>query len=460
MAACLLGAVLLTGSLGLRSVQAAGLSRSAKLNLDRELDQMVGNTGTGVPGLGVVVYKDGRKVYSKFAGRSRIDPAHPAKDAPVTADTRFRVASVSKQFTAFTIMQLVDQGKLKLDDDASRYLGFKLRNPDYPSTPITIRMLLSHTSSVRDGDSYSSSLQDSLKEFFDPEGDYWEDGEHFAPEGQAPGKYFTYANLNYGILGTIIESVTGQRFDLYQKQHILKQLDITGDYVVGNLGPKEFANLGGIYRKCHDGEWDEYGAWYGQCDDYQRRQPPADSVSVYDPQSGSNNSWHSLKGYKPGTNATCFSPQGGLRISYNELEHCLQMLINGGRYQGQKVVRPDLLKEMFTIQWRYDPRHPNGDTCGGSIEAYGLGEYPLFAQGTSRPSRDYPTDLFGHTGEAYGLMAGIFIRPQTQDGFLYMMNGTAVQQDGDARSLGKYSGNYIWEEEVMNAVCKNVFHSK
>ena len=98
------------------------------------------------------------------------------KNHPFTRKSRFRVASVSKMFTMFTIMQLVEQGKLNLDDDVSKYLGFTLRNPYYPNTPITVSMLASHQSSLRDGKIYSIPPQMGLQEFFRKDGNFYEDG--------------------------------------------------------------------------------------------------------------------------------------------------------------------------------------------------------------------------------------------------------------------------------------------
>ena len=211
------------------------MSKESKADLDNELAQMVGDTGTKVPGLGVIAFKDGKEVYSSFQGSAIIDSQNPQKNHPFTRKSRFRVASVSKMFTVFTIMQLVEQGKLNLDDDVSKYLGFTLRNPHYPDTPITVRMLASHQSSLRDGKIYSIPPQMGLQEFFRKDGKFYEDGAHFAPAGQEPGKYFAYSNLNYGLLGTIIEKVTGERFDQYQKNHILKQPDIKADYLPSNF---------------------------------------------------------------------------------------------------------------------------------------------------------------------------------------------------------------------------------
>lgn len=459
MKAAVLGlcAALLLPSVCLAAKGKKGIPGPARKQLTRELDAMVGHNGTHVPGLGVEVYKNGKKAYTHFAGHRYFAEKPGQKDLPITGKTRFRAASVSKMFTAFTIMQLVDEGKLTLDEDVSSLLGFPLRNPHYPDTPITVRMLLSHTSSLRDGKLYAIPPADSVQEFFTEKGKFYEDGDHFAPLGQAPGKYFKYSNINYGLLGTIIEKVTGQRFDKYQKSHILKQLGIRADYNPGNLSKGEFRDLGVIYQKNRQGKWDENGPWIPQIDDYQGKQPPRDQVKVQNPDHRELDAFYDLKDYVPGTNATIFSPQGGLRISYDELGHALEMLVNGGRYKGKQIIRPGLLKEMMTPQWTYDPKASNGSTYGGTILAYGLGLYPIYGNSTSRVVKDHELDLWGHTGEAYGLLSGVFLVPGTKDGFVYMMNGEALAEDDDPRSAGRFSGNYVWEENIMDTICRNAF---
>ena len=87
---------------------------------------------------------------------------------PMTMDSRFRMASVSKMFTVFTLMELAEAGKLSLDDDVSEYLGFRLRHPSYPDVPITLRMLASHTSGLRDGRVYSIPPSVRVQAFFTP----------------------------------------------------------------------------------------------------------------------------------------------------------------------------------------------------------------------------------------------------------------------------------------------------
>ena len=327
--------------------------------LNRELEEMIGDSGTKVPGLGVIVYFDGKEIFSKFIGRRTIEP-----EKPVTRDTKFRVASVSKMFTIFSLMQLVEQGKINLEDDAGNYLGFKFRNPNFPEEPITIEMLASHLSSLRDGKIYSAPPEVSVREFFLPNGKFWEGGSHFADA--MPGKYFTYCNLNYGLLGTIIEVVTGKRFDLYQRENILRQLDTRADYLPANLDRKDFEMLGTIYRKKNSqGAWNEFGKWFAQIDDFDGGQPSQDTLALQNPYEENFCDVCDSKKYRVGTNATIFSPQGGLRISFEELAHVLEMLMNGGIFRGKKILSPNALAKIFKPRWIFDGG--NGDTCGDAI---------------------------------------------------------------------------------------------
>ena len=99
-------------------------------------------------GLAVVVVKNNRIVYSKTFGYNP-DPSDPTKGVPIKTDDIFYIASVSKTFVGTAVMQLVEKGRLSLEDDVNRYLDFSVRNPRFPDVPITIRMLLAHRSSLK-----------------------------------------------------------------------------------------------------------------------------------------------------------------------------------------------------------------------------------------------------------------------------------------------------------------------
>ena len=281
------------------------------------------------------------------------------------------------------------------------------------------------------------------KNFLNRTGNFFEDGAHFGDE--PPEKFFTYCNLNYGILGTIIEYVTGKRFDIYQRENILSQLDTRADYVVGNLSREDFNLLGATYQKKNpDGHWDEFGEWYAKADDY-AEQPARDTIYLQNPYAENFCGTYDLRDYKIGTNATIFSPQGGLRISFEELTHVMEMILNGGKYRGRKILREESLKEMFTPQWIYNGH--NGDTCGGVMLNYGLGEYRIDGKTSARLCQNQEINFVGHTGIAFGIIGGMFFREGTKDAFLYISNGHCIAED-DTRAKGKFSGNYIWEEQL------------
>src|SRR5712675_1456396 len=116
---------------------------TCKTDLTRQLRTL------DVPGLAAAVVKNGRIVCTATAGLANIE-----ENRPVTPDTLFLIASVSKTITATAVMQLYDERKFQLDDDINRYLPFTVRIPASPSAPITFRQLLNHTSSIKDNTTY------------------------------------------------------------------------------------------------------------------------------------------------------------------------------------------------------------------------------------------------------------------------------------------------------------------
>ena len=364
------------------------LSKAATKRLDTTLANMIGGSEDKVPGLAVIVFKDGKEIYRNMMGNRFLSPRNPKWNLPVTADSRFRVASISKIFTAAGYLKLAEQGKIKLDEDVSRYLGFTLRNPHFPNKVITSRMLLSHTSSIRDYPTPYVPFKSSVKAFFSSS-DCW------TPATRAPGVYFSYSNLNYVLLGTIIEKVTGQRFDKYMTQAILKPLDIKGSFNLRDFSSSDIQKMGTIYRKTKG----ESGRYYAQIDDRPLELP--------DP--------GRLASYRPGTNAGFFSPQ----------------------------------------VWKYDPVSQNGNIEDSSIESYGMPLQLFRGDGETRPAPNRPGfHLLGHLGEAYGFIGGLMWQPETQNGFIFLQNGCA--SSGNINK-GTYSLNYRWEENFMKAIIDNVF---
>src|SRR5690606_18547203 len=122
--------------------------------------------------------------------------ADKAAGRRLTAGDPVRIASISKLVTALGVMRLVEAGKLDLDADVSEALGWELRNPAFPEHPITLRLLLSHRSSLTDAAGYwQTPLGGELRDLLaDPAA--WDNA-------HAPGTWFRYANLNYPLVAQV-----------------------------------------------------------------------------------------------------------------------------------------------------------------------------------------------------------------------------------------------------------------
>src|SRR5690606_34848477 len=188
--------------------------------------------------------KNGKPVYEKAFGYKDLETK-----APLTTNDLFRIASISKSFSSTAIMQLVEQGKVSLDDDISDLAGFKIRNPKFPDTKITLEMMLSHRSSLNDYNGYFTfDVLDTTKN------KEWEKSYN----SYEPGTDYEYCNLNFNIIGAVLERLTEIRFDNYIKQQILNPLKLDAGYCVDSLDQSRFAKL---YDKI-DGEYDEQSAAY------------------------------------------------------------------------------------------------------------------------------------------------------------------------------------------------------
>lgn len=165
---------------------------------------------TRAVGLSAVVVKNGKVVFNRAYGFKDLE-----NRIPLAPHHMFRIASISKSFSATAIMQLVESGELNLDEDVSKLVGFTVRNPRHPNRIISLRLMLSHLSSINDSQGYFSL------DVIDPsKNQNWEK----AYSDFAPGDSFLYCNLNYNMIGSIIERVSSERFDQYVIRHVLDQI--------------------------------------------------------------------------------------------------------------------------------------------------------------------------------------------------------------------------------------------
>ena len=434
----LLGLALLGGVNRALAAESIAPGAARPPSLDAELAAIAAHPGCELASLSVLAIRNGQVAYEKQFGQ-RFLAAGGVPSKPADVQTLYRIASISKLVTTLGAMLLVEQGKLALDTDISLYLGFVLRNPHFPQREITLRSLLSHTSSLRDDAGYSWPFAIPLKSVLVPgqkrygEGRVWSDR---AP----PGDYFTYSNLGWALIGTMMERVTGERFDLLMQRLVLAPLGMRGGYYPAGMPAADQANIATLYRKrTTDTEiWNPAGAWIPQVDDYSLH-PPAAPVGIED--------------YVPGTNATPFSPTGGLRVSAAGLGRLMLMLMNDGVHEGRQILKPATLSRMFTRQWTYDGS--NGDTERGLYNRWGMGNQ----QFPDRPGSGMQLVEgggfagVGHLGEAYGLMSVFVADLEAKNGMVVLVGG--VSADPDAYR-GLYSAMPRFEEQILSALHRRV----
>lgn len=320
--------------------------------------------------------------------------ADRARGRRLTIHDPIRVASISKLVVALGVMRLVEEGRLSLDEDVSRRLGWPLRNPAYPQTPITLRMLLSHRSSLRDdGDAYVIPLGRTLRAAVAEQ--------RVFDAGHAPGTFFRYSNLNFPVIASVLENATGERFDRLMHRLVLKPLDLDACFNWTTCSDAKLARAVVLYGPDATVLRDDLGGRQPEC-------PVATAGPDCD-----------LGSYVLGTNGALFSPQGGLRASAVDLAVIGQLLLNRGRHGGQQFLSPASIETLMQPAWAFDGS--NGDTTVGFYCAYGLATQLLPSQVNG--CRD---DLFGdgrsvvgHAGDAYGVRSGLWIDRKRGVGIAY-----------------------------------------
>jgi CubicO group peptidase (beta-lactamase class C family) len=420
-------------------------TNNARMRLDAELAAVVNQPGRELASLSVLAVRDGRVVYQRQFGHRYIDLKNPANSRPANDATMYRMASISKLVTTLGVMRLVEDGKLKLDTDVSEYLAYKLRNPHFPDAPITLRMLMSHTSSLRDGGGYywDKSLNADMREALQPGGRFYDKGEMWA-KNAAPGLYFQYANLPWGVIGTIMERATGERFDRLMRRLIFDPMGLPGGFHPADFSRAELDDTATLYRKRIevDGKeiWNPSGPWVVQVDDYVNGKPT--------PRANAD--------YVIGSNGTLFGPQGNCRLSAQSLGKIMLMLMNDGQHEGRTILKKESVDEMLKAQWRHDGSGKNGASTYGNgknaMNEWGLGNQH-FLDVTGPGSGDRLVEggfkAVGHTGNAWGLTSALVFDREKKNGMIFLVGGPAFDP---ATDVGKYSAHPRYEERILTAL--------
>lgn len=331
-------------------------------------------------GISAAVVKDGQIIYNQSFGYKDL-----AAQIPLSNDDVMRIASISKSFTATSLMQLVDKGIISLDDDVSDLIGFKIRNPHHPDEPITLKMVLSHTASIKDKDDYFTLDHLNPAVYGDCIESYFE---------YKPGEGYNYSNMGLNLAGAILEKVSGIRFDKYVKDSIINRLGLHGGH---NLDELDTTRIAKIYNR-RDGQYVESSA-YG-------------SVS------------HRLSNYTMGYSALIFSPTGGVKISAHDLAIYMMMHMNYGELNGVRLISEESARTMQTPVWKVQQEDE---------DQYCLCLWEFMDYIDDDKYNTPGNYLIGHTGSAYGLNSIMIWSPTEKWGIVAMSNGFTYVKGKDFR---------------------------
>lgn len=315
----------------------------------------------------VAVFENGEVTYTHCYGVERPGGAN------VTPGTVFQVGSISKMAAGIGLMRLVEEQGLSLDADIGDLLGFSVRHPEYPNTPVTLRQVMTHTASLRDSGDYQLALSGSPK----PLGDLFGSRAAYAfRAGSEPGTERVYSNFGGGLAGSLIEALSGMNLDAYMRERVFEPLGITAAYQCALL--PEDVPVAAMYHMP------------------QRRLGK-------DPRS------------ETAADETC-DPQrhygftaGKLLISAPDLCKLATLLCDGGVCGNARILKESTTAEMLARQ----------DFRGSVACESGSGLYLNIITDDVTEGRT----LYGHGGKAYGMLCAAYFDPIDRTGVVMLTNG-------------------------------------
>ena len=294
------------------------------------------------------------------------------RGVPARTDTVWRAASVSKFVTALGAMKLRERGALALDRDVNGYLPFSLRHPQAPDTPVTLRMLLTHTAGLRDGKAYAAGIARGAKLTDILAGDSFAD--------HLPGEKWEYSNLGGGIAGAVMEAAAGKDFEALMQETVFRPLEAEASFYPQNapgLLADAYRILPPSPRPRYDGE--------------ARRTRPL-------PPPGPDAEHH----YNLAHGSLCLSAESLARL-------------------GQAGMAPGFLSAESLAEMR---RSVSPFTGRAENLWQGIGTFIL------RDASLAPRTLYGHQGMAYGAVHGLFFDPEARRGYALLTSGASEARRG------------------------------
>ncbi len=363
----------------------------------------------GVVGITAAVVFDNSMLWSGSYGWHDIE-----EGTQMSNNSIIRTASISKSMTALAVMQLVDQGRVELDEDINAYLTdnieelkVKIRNPHYPDKPITVKQLLNHTSSIRNGNYVNFNAASrhnynipTLDDYFGKDGKFYDEEANW--QIYQPGEEFEYSNMGFVILGAIVESVSGRRFDAVITENVFAPLGMKNtSFNLNHLEPKLVTPM---YKRQSD-------------------IPHFTKVTL--------RPVPEFEGYVLGTHGGIFGPQGSMWSTSEDLAKFMIAMICGD----ENLLAKEYMNEMH--QRSVLTNKEGKATLGGIYKEKGLGIHITdeFIKGET---------MYGHPGGAYGIIANMYYTRKKEHniGIVFMINGC------NQKIFGQNSPYFAIEEEI------------
>ena len=362
---------------------------SALADFDRDdLDAQVGKIFKNYKTTGgaLIVAKHGEIVYERYYGY-----AYKKAKELVEPDTYFRIASVTKMISAIRVMQLVEQGLLDLDEDISTYLGYEIKNPNTPKVPITLRTIMTHTTSLNSNSGYSresNTLSYLIAVASKHRNNFYK---------YAPGTTYKYSNFGAGIMGSLMEAVTGQNVNTVVTEGLFEPLGIDAAYHATLLQQPE--KISCIYSKSGSTS-------------------RARSAFL-------NDKWDSSvnpdKHYRITVGSLWVKPRDLCRLGI--------MLCNGGTLDGVTVLQPETVAEMMASQM--------GRGVVTIDSPYGLC--------VNRIDNLLPGKMiYGHQGLINDAVCNLYFDPETELVFAMVTNGGTSKMDDHIAIVSRKLFNLVY----------------
>jgi len=343
----------------------------AAQEMDKHVDEVFRSMET--VGGALVVAQHGEIVYERYFGVQQ-----KTTRVPVTEKTYFKCASVTKLVTGIGLMKMMDEGILDPDEDISTYLGYTVRNMCFMDTPITLRMLMSHTAGLVENASFGRQSS-RLSEMIDVE----KKASANFKKDVYPGSKYTYSNFGAGITGSIIESVTGMDVSSYMRKTIFEPLGIDAAYSASQISEPEY--IAAVYNK--DGSL--YAA-----PSYMLRQQYTQEARP---------DWHYRKTI------------GSLLIRPRDLARLGIALCGDGTVDGVRVLSEEAVMAM---RQEHSPE-TDGITEDSPYTFFMIRQDTLFDG----------LRVYGHQGTDEGIVCNLYVEPQNELVIAVMTNGCRSNRD-------------------------------